>query len=57
MATTVNVCNDDGVIFGTIDLTPSLDQLRGLAENNGRAWLVFDDGSNFVVTPYADEEA
>tara|TARA_R100000808_G_scaffold19320_1_gene41977 strand:+ start:1187 stop:1363 length:177 start_codon:yes stop_codon:yes gene_type:complete len=52
MSTTVNVCNDDGVIFGTIDVTQSLDALRGLAENNGRAWLVFGDGTNLVVTPF-----
>ena len=55
MADTVNVCDDDVVIFATIDATPSLDVLRGLVENNGRAWLVFGDGTNLVITPYADE--
>ena len=52
----VSVCNDDGVIFGTLELTQDLDTLRGLAVTCGRAWLVFGDGTNLVVTPYADEE-
>ena len=56
MATTINVCNDHGTILATIDATPSLDALRGLAENNGRAWLVFGDGTNLVVTPFASDE-
>tara|TARA_R100000808_G_scaffold18330_1_gene40191 strand:- start:442 stop:618 length:177 start_codon:yes stop_codon:yes gene_type:complete len=57
MTATVNVCDDDGVIFATINEIPvPLDILRGLVENNGRAWLVFGDGTNLVVTPHTDEE-
>lgn len=52
----VSVCNDDGVIFGTLELTQDLDTLRGLAGTCGRAWLVFGDGTNLVVSS-VDEDS
>lgn len=51
----VSVCNDDGVIFGTLELTQDLDTLRGLAVTCGRAWLVFGDGTNLVVSSFDED--
>ena len=62
MAKRISFCDDRAYIYGEItnetkplDIWRFLQDMRGLAENDGRAWLVWDDGTNLEVKPPTDE--